>query len=181
MDYTASFSSLAGRNAIFLLAAIFIDAPVAGFRPIRAGSARTCRMPSPVSRILSPCFRYRAASATRSPNTDSATFFGRSWSSANSAAICLSVMVTCGANRRRSRLLGRRGSLLRPCGFLWWSSFLCRGGYLGGRSGFLRWQHDDLLRTNSLGQHARGKPIRTTRTMPGWCGITTDTQAGISR
>jgi hypothetical protein len=36
--YTASFSSLAGRKAIFLLASIFTASPVAGFRPIRAGS-----------------------------------------------------------------------------------------------------------------------------------------------
>ena len=34
--YTASFSSLAGRNAIFLLALILIASPVAGFRPILA-------------------------------------------------------------------------------------------------------------------------------------------------
>jgi hypothetical protein len=41
--YTASFSSLAGRNAIFLLALILIASPVAGFLPMRAGRARTCR------------------------------------------------------------------------------------------------------------------------------------------
>jgi hypothetical protein len=34
--YTASFSSLAGRNAIFLLALILIASPVVGFRPIPA-------------------------------------------------------------------------------------------------------------------------------------------------
>ena len=33
-SYTASFSSFAGRNAIFLLALILIASPVAGFRPI---------------------------------------------------------------------------------------------------------------------------------------------------
>ena len=32
-DYTASFSSLAARNATFLLALILIASPVAGFRP----------------------------------------------------------------------------------------------------------------------------------------------------
>jgi hypothetical protein len=36
MDYTASLSSLVGRKAIFLLAAISMDSPVAGFLPIRA-------------------------------------------------------------------------------------------------------------------------------------------------
>ena len=35
--YTASFSSLAARNATFLLALILIASPVAGLRPIRAG------------------------------------------------------------------------------------------------------------------------------------------------
>ena len=40
LGYIVSFSSLAGRNAIFLLAAIEIDSPVAGFLPIRAGSAQ---------------------------------------------------------------------------------------------------------------------------------------------
>ena len=34
-SYTASFSSLAGRNATFLLALILMASPVAGFRPIR--------------------------------------------------------------------------------------------------------------------------------------------------
>jgi hypothetical protein len=34
--YTASFSSFAGRKAIFLLALIWMVSPVAGLRPIRA-------------------------------------------------------------------------------------------------------------------------------------------------
>ena len=34
--YTASFNSLAGRNATFLLALILMVSPVAGFRPILA-------------------------------------------------------------------------------------------------------------------------------------------------
>jgi hypothetical protein len=37
VGYTASFSSLAARNATFLLALILIASPVAGLRPIRAG------------------------------------------------------------------------------------------------------------------------------------------------
>jgi hypothetical protein len=54
--YTASFSSLAGRNAIFLLALILMAAPVARLRPILAARFRTWRMPRPVRRILSPLF-----------------------------------------------------------------------------------------------------------------------------
>ena len=54
LSYTASFSSFAGRKAIFLLALILIASPVAGFRPIRAARFRTWRMPRPVRRILSP-------------------------------------------------------------------------------------------------------------------------------
>ena len=50
--YTLSFNSLAGRKAIFLLALIFIVSPVTGFRPMRAGRARTCRMPRSVSQNL---------------------------------------------------------------------------------------------------------------------------------
>jgi hypothetical protein len=95
--YTPSFNSFAGRNAIFLLAAISMDSPIAGFRPIRAGSARTCRMPRPVTRILSPFARCFVAIVTRSVSTAVVTLFDRLWPSANSAAICLSVMVTCGA------------------------------------------------------------------------------------
>jgi len=95
--YMDSLSSLAGRNAIFLPAAIWMDSPVAGFRPIRASRDCTCRMPRPLRRILSPFVRCRVVSATKSPSMPSATFFGRSWPSANWAAICLSVTVTCGA------------------------------------------------------------------------------------
>ncbi len=40
-SYTASFSSFAGRKAIFLLALILMASPVAGFRPIRAARFRT--------------------------------------------------------------------------------------------------------------------------------------------
>jgi len=52
--YTTSFSSLAGRNAIFLLAATATASPVAGLRAVSAGRSRTCRMPRPLRRILSP-------------------------------------------------------------------------------------------------------------------------------
>ena len=90
---TASFSSFAGRKAIFLLALIFMASPVAGFRPILAARFRTWRMPRPVRRILSPFLRCRVVSVTRSPSTASACFFGRSWLSDNEAARCLRVMV----------------------------------------------------------------------------------------
>ena len=96
--YTASFSSFAGRNAIFLLALILMAAPVAGFRPILAARFRTWRMPRPVRRILSPLFRWRVVSVTKSPSTASACFFAISWLSANAAARCLSVMVACVAD-----------------------------------------------------------------------------------
>ena len=56
-DYTASFSSLAGRNATFLLALILMASPVAGFRPIRAARLRTWSIPIPVRRTLSPFLR----------------------------------------------------------------------------------------------------------------------------
>src|ERR1700722_10640965 len=91
--YTAPFSSLAGRNATFLLALILMASPVAGFRPIRAARFRTWRMPSPVRRILAPFLRWRVVSVTKSPSTASACLFAISWLSANSAARCLRVMV----------------------------------------------------------------------------------------
>jgi hypothetical protein len=95
--YTASFSSLAGRKAIFLLALILMVSPVAGFRPIRAARFRTWRIPRPVRRILSPFLRCRVVSVTGSPSTASACFFGRSWLSDKVAARCLSVTVACAA------------------------------------------------------------------------------------
>src|SRR5215831_3065435 len=58
-SYTASFSSLAGRNATFLLALILMAAPVAGLRPIRAARLRIWSMPIPFSRTLSPFLRWR--------------------------------------------------------------------------------------------------------------------------
>src|SRR4051812_35410244 len=90
---TASFNSFAALNAIFLLAAISIGAPVPGFLPLRAGRDRTSSIPRPVSLILSPFFRCSVASITRPLSVASACFFGTSWLSANCAAICLSVMV----------------------------------------------------------------------------------------
>lgn len=55
---TASFSSLAGRKATFLLAAIWIVAPVAGLRPVRASRWRTSNVPIPLIRIRSPLFKW---------------------------------------------------------------------------------------------------------------------------
>ena len=94
--YTASFNSLAGRNAIFLLAATATNSPVAGLRAVRAGRSRTCRMPRPLRRILSPLTSCRATTATKPSRTASAAF-GRSCASASSAAICFSVIVAGGA------------------------------------------------------------------------------------
>src|SRR3984957_8873471 len=95
--YTASFSSFAGRKAIFLLALILMASPVAGLRPIRAARFRTWGMPRPVGRILSPFLRCRVASVTKSPSTASACFFAMSWLSASAAARCLSVTVAWAA------------------------------------------------------------------------------------
>jgi hypothetical protein len=64
---TASFSSLAGRKAIFLLALILICSPVAGLRPTRAGRERTWKLPRPFSRILLPFFRCLVKVWTNSP------------------------------------------------------------------------------------------------------------------
>jgi hypothetical protein len=63
---TDSFSSFAGRKAIFLLALILIASPVAGLRPMRAARARTCRIPRPVNRTLSPFFRCCEVAVTSS-------------------------------------------------------------------------------------------------------------------
>ena len=63
LAYTASFSSLAGRNAIFLLALILMASPIAGFRPYVTALFRTWRMPRPFRRILSPL----VVSVTKSP------------------------------------------------------------------------------------------------------------------
>src|SRR5271166_307457 len=95
LTYTASFSSLAGRKATFLLAFILIASPVAGLRPILAARFRTWRMPKPVKRILLPFLRWRVVSVTKSPRMASACFFGTSWLSDKAAAKCLSVTVAC--------------------------------------------------------------------------------------
>ena len=83
-----------GRPECDLLARLDLDG-LAGrrIRPIRAARLRTWRMPRPVRRILSPLFRWRVVSVTKSPSTASACFFAMSWLSANAAARCLSVMV----------------------------------------------------------------------------------------
>src|ERR1700733_4130191 len=130
--YTNSLSSFAGRKAIFLLAAILMDAPVAGLRPIRAGRERTCRMPRRVRRILSPFWRCSVASVTRSPSTASASFFGRSWLSASSAAICLSVMVTCGAAFAAAAFLAGAAAFLAVTG-----GFFAARAALTGTAAFL--------------------------------------------
>jgi hypothetical protein len=51
---TASFSSFAGRNATFLLAAICIISPVAGLRPVRASRWRTSNVPRPLTECGRP-------------------------------------------------------------------------------------------------------------------------------
>src|SRR4051812_39169044 len=66
LDYTASFNSLDGRKATFLLALILITSPVAGFRPMRAPRFFTCKIPRPEIRIFSPFFRCLVISPTRS-------------------------------------------------------------------------------------------------------------------
>src|ERR1700733_1808505 len=136
--YTDSLSSFAGRKAIFLLAAILMDAPVAGLRPIRAGRERTCRMPRPVRRILSPFWRCSVASVTRSPSTASASFFGRAWLSASSAAICLSVIVTCGAAFAAAAFLAVTGGFFAARAALTGSaSFLTTATAFAGTGAFL--------------------------------------------
>src|SRR5947199_2608565 len=93
---TASLSSLAARNATFLLALILIGSPVAGLRPIRAARWRTCRMPSPPMRKRLPFFRCLTMLPTMSLSIASACFFAISWPSASSAARCLRVTVGWG-------------------------------------------------------------------------------------
>ena len=59
-DYTASFSSLAARNATFLLALILIASLVAGFRPIRAGrftGPELLQSPEDVPGVTSDAFK----------------------------------------------------------------------------------------------------------------------------
>jgi hypothetical protein len=83
-----------GNPECDLLARLDLDG-LAGRRipPILAACFRTWRMPRPVRRILSPFFRWRVVSVTKSPSTASACFFAMSWLSANAAARCLRVMV----------------------------------------------------------------------------------------
>src|SRR3954452_7805519 len=93
VGYTASLSSLAARNATFLLALIWMASPVAGLRPMRAARLRTWRMPRPTMRIRSPFLRCLVTLPTRSVRMASVCFFDSSWSSARPAARCLSVTV----------------------------------------------------------------------------------------
>src|SRR5271166_1428947 len=117
LTYTASFSSLAGRKATFLLAFILIASPVAGLRPILAARFRTWRMPKPVKRILLPFLRWRVVSVTKSPRMASACFFGTSWLSDKAAAKCLSVTVACAFAGGMTISLDSRANLLDPVGF----------------------------------------------------------------
>ncbi len=85
-----------------------------------------------------PFFRYWVVSATRSPNTDSAIFFGRSWPSANSAAICLSVMVTWGATVAGAATFLAGAQLLRRCAFFGGAAFFAGAATLAaGAAAFL--------------------------------------------
>lgn len=132
--YTLSFNSVAGRKAIVLPALILISSPVAGFRPIRAGRARICRTPRPVSRVLSPSFKCRVVNVTRSPSTASASFFDRSWLSARAGG---DLLQRDGGLRRR---LCRGSPLLRASSFSGRGVSLFRwdGDFVGW------WQHGDL-------------------------------------
>src|ERR1700712_3516124 len=88
----AAFNSFEGRKAIFLLAAIWIDAPVAGLRPARAGRSLTSRIPRPLMRSRLPAVRCVTSRPTIFIRTASACFFGIEWLSPNCSARCFSVM-----------------------------------------------------------------------------------------
>ena len=90
--YTASFSSLAGRNAIFLLALILMAAPVAGSVPFWPPLPHLEDAETGQTDFVAP-LQMTSVSVTKSPSTASACFFAISWLSANAAARCLSVMV----------------------------------------------------------------------------------------
>src|ERR1043166_9385047 len=90
---TDSLSSLAARKATFLEALIWMGAPVAGLRPMRAARLRTTRMPSPPMRMRSPFFRCLVTKPTGSLSTASVCFFDISWDWARSAERCFKVTV----------------------------------------------------------------------------------------
>src|SRR5215213_9495642 len=121
-DQTASLSSLAARNATFLLALILIGSPVAGLRPMRAARLRTCRMPRPPMRMRSPFLRCFTTRSTMLPRIASACFFESSWPSATFAERCFSVtvgavvLVAVAAMGKPLRLCGRwkHASYARP-------------------------------------------------------------------
>src|SRR6516164_5530852 len=89
--HTASFKSLAARNATFLLALNLIASPVAGLRPMRAARFLTCKIPSPEILIRSPFLRCLVIRPTRSARRASPARFVNWCSSASVAARCLSV------------------------------------------------------------------------------------------
>ena len=68
-------SSLAARNATFLLALILIASPVAGLRPIRAARFLTCKIPRPAIPTRSPFLRCLVIRPTRSPRRASPARF----------------------------------------------------------------------------------------------------------
>ena len=102
--YTASFNSLAGRKATFLLAAIWMVSPVAGLRPCRAGRSFTSRMPRPFIRMRSPFFRCLVTDSTIAASRALACFLGMLCPSAIASNTVFSVIVAaaaffCGAAR----------------------------------------------------------------------------------
>jgi hypothetical protein len=131
--YTASFSSFAGRNAIFLLALILMASPVAGVRPILAARFRTRRTPRPVSRFCRPSSEAAlSASPSRPARPQPVSSVGHD------------------CRTRSGQMLERDGGLYRSFG---------RGGGLlsGGGSLLCRW-HDGL--PGFAGQPARPDRIR---------------------
>src|SRR5215204_6274859 len=83
----ASLRSLAGLKAIFFDALILIGSPVCGLRPMRAARLRTCRMPRPLRRILSPFFRLLVIISTICVSISLAWRFGNSCTSDNCSAM----------------------------------------------------------------------------------------------
>src|SRR6185503_21339883 len=93
VDQIDFLSSLAARNATFLLALILIASPVAGLRPMRAARLRTCRTPNPAIRMRQPFFRFFTSRAITSFMIASPAFLERSCAAAMSAARCFWVTV----------------------------------------------------------------------------------------
>src|SRR5258708_5231236 len=95
---------------------------------MRAARARTCRMPRPVKRTLSPFFRCEDVTVTSSSSTDSACFFDISWLAARPAAICFSVTVAPAAVLAAAFLTGA-------------AAFLAGTAFLAAGMGVLTVQH----------------------------------------